>query len=320
MKKQLLIAAVAATMGTAAMADISISGAMKVNYTNKDVGNGTTVTNHVKHETNLYVKGQSGDTSVHMEFNQDEVDGNNVEGSAFTTEDVWMQTKVADITIKSGTWNGSDSLMSKDTDRASGQYSLATSMAGVSVTVTGETANASTGVTLAGTVAGANVSYKNESHQDQVKISGDIAGVNVAFHNLDSNTANSDKQSVQVSTTVSGVELTYAQVDADSSAVISGDSYLGDAAAYNVGGATGMAAGDDISGFGLKTTVAGNTIQAKLISIDDFSASKDVDVMKFVATRALAGGATFEATYTEVDGDATANDSETLDLELSVKF
>jgi hypothetical protein len=224
MKKQLLIAAVAATMGTAAMADISISGAMKVNYTNKDVGNGTTVTNQVKHETNLYVKGQSGDTSVHMEFNQDETDGDNTEGSSFTTEDVWMQTKVADITIKSGTWNGADSLMSADAARASGQYSLATSMAGVSVTVTGETANASTGVTLAGTVAGANVSYKNESHQDQVKISGDIAGVNVAFHNLDSNTANSDKQSVQVSTTVSGVELTYAQVDADSSAVISGDS------------------------------------------------------------------------------------------------
>ncbi len=33
MKKQLLIAAVAATMASAAMADISISGACKVNYT-----------------------------------------------------------------------------------------------------------------------------------------------------------------------------------------------------------------------------------------------------------------------------------------------
>jgi len=36
MKKQLLIAAVAATMGTAAIADVSISGNMKVNYKNTD--------------------------------------------------------------------------------------------------------------------------------------------------------------------------------------------------------------------------------------------------------------------------------------------
>jgi len=36
MKKQLLIAAVAATMGTAAIADISIAGAAKVNFTNVD--------------------------------------------------------------------------------------------------------------------------------------------------------------------------------------------------------------------------------------------------------------------------------------------
>jgi len=318
MKKQLLIAAVAATMGTAAIADVSISGKMKVNYTNKDAAG--TITNFVKHEANLYVNGKSGDTSVHMEFNQDETDGNNVEGSAFTTEDVWLSTSVSGVTLKTGTWNGSDSLMSKDTDRAAGQYAVSTDVAGVSITVTGETANASTGTTLAGTIGGAKVSWKNESHQDQVKVSGEISGVKIAFHNLDSDTTNGDKQSLQVSTTFNGVELTYAAVDAEAAATISGDSYLGDAAAYNVGGTTGMAANDDISGFGLKTTMAGNTVQAKLISIDDFTTSKDVDIAKVVFTRALAAGTTFEATYTDVDGDGTANDSETLDLELSVKF
>jgi len=318
MKKQLLIAAVAATMGTAAIADISISGAMKVNYTNKDA-NGT-ITNYVKHESNLYVDGKSGDTSVHMEFNQDETDGDNTEGSAFTTEDVWLSTSVSGVTLKTGTWNGSDSLMSKDTDRASGQYSVSTDVSGVSITVTGETANGSTGTTLAGTVAGVAVSYKNESHQDQVKLSGEVSGVKIAFHNLSSDTANSDKQSVQVSTTYNGVELTFATVSAESAAIISGDSYLGDAAGYNVGGTTAMAGGDDISGFGLKTSLGGNTIQAKMITIDDVSTAKDVDITKLVVTRALASGATFEATYTDVDNDGTTADSETLDLELSVKF
>jgi hypothetical protein len=36
MKKQLLIAAVAATMTTVSMADISITGGAKINYTNTD--------------------------------------------------------------------------------------------------------------------------------------------------------------------------------------------------------------------------------------------------------------------------------------------
>jgi hypothetical protein len=319
MKKQLLIAAVAATMGTAAIADVSISGAMKVNYTNSDTAGA--VTNWVKHEANLYVDGKSGDTSVHMEMNMDETDGNNVESVVgILMEDVWLSTKIAGLTVKTGTWNGSDSLMSKDTDRASGQYSVSTDISDVSITVTGETANGSTGTTLAGTIAGVGVSYKNESHQDQIKLSGEVSGVKIAFHDLSSDTANSDKQSVQVSTTYSDVEFTYAQVDAETVAIISGDSYLGNAATYNVGGTTAMAGGDDISGFGLKTTLAGNTIQAKMITIADYSTSKDVDITKLVVTRALAGGSTFEATFTDTDNDGTSNDNETLDLELSVKF
>jgi hypothetical protein len=319
MKKQLLIAAVAATMGTAAIADVSISGAMKVNYTNKDA-NGS-ITNWVKHEANLYVDGKSGDTSVHMEMNMDETDGDNTESAVgILMEDVWLSTKIADVTVKTGTWNGSDSLMSKDTDRASGQYSVSGDVAGVSITVTGETANSSTGTTLAGTIAGAKVSWKNESHQDQVKVSGEISGVKIAFHNLDADAANSDKQSLQVSTTFNGVELTYATVTAEDSATISGDSYLGNAATYTVGSGTGMSTNDDISGFGLKTTLAGNTVQAKLIKIEDRSTAKDVDIAKVVFTRALAGGTTFEATYTDTDNDGTTNDSEILDLELAVKF
>jgi len=70
MKKQLLIAAVAATMTSVAMADISISGNMKVNYTNND--NNSAVTNKVNHEANLVIAGKNGDTSVHIEMALDD--------------------------------------------------------------------------------------------------------------------------------------------------------------------------------------------------------------------------------------------------------
>jgi len=70
MKKQLLIAAVAATMGTAAMADISISGNGKYVYTNTDISTGeaATTANAGTTEINLAIDGKNGDTQAHLEF------------------------------------------------------------------------------------------------------------------------------------------------------------------------------------------------------------------------------------------------------------
>ena len=63
MKKQLLIAAVAATMGTAAIADISLTGDMKVNYKSTDFGNTATAsTNNVTQEGDLVLTGTNGGT------------------------------------------------------------------------------------------------------------------------------------------------------------------------------------------------------------------------------------------------------------------
>ena len=64
MKKQLLIAAVAATMTSAAMADISISGDAKFEYQNVEATGNTTNTNRTNTEVNLKLRGKSGDTSV----------------------------------------------------------------------------------------------------------------------------------------------------------------------------------------------------------------------------------------------------------------
>ena len=69
MKKQLLIAAVAATMGTAAIADISITGSAKVNYTQTDNALSTSQdTDTFSNEMDLKVKGTNGDTAVVINF------------------------------------------------------------------------------------------------------------------------------------------------------------------------------------------------------------------------------------------------------------
>ena len=334
MKKQLLIAAVAATMTSAAMADISITGGMKVNYKDTDQNGG--LTNAISHETDLQITGKSGGTTVYIELNNDSADGlananSSVTGSSvgngnFDVEDVWMKTSIAGATVKAGTWNGSDSIVSKDSDRALGKFEVSTTVSGVTVIADGSS-DANKNITFKGDVAGVAASYKiDDEGADEYKLSTTMNGVTVAYHNVDDSdsTANTGKSSIMVSGSYQGFDLAYAQADTDTSASITGDSFFGDMAAVErtSGGSAsdGMASGDDVSGFSIKTNVAGNALKARFVTIDATTAALDSDIMTLTATRALASGVTVEATYTDEDSTTAANDKEVLDLELAVKF
>ena len=329
MRKQIIAAAVAATMTSVALADISITGAMKVNYNNKD--NNGTVTNKVITESNLYITGKSGDTTVYTELDYDTNSGastGDFEDTNLDVEDQWMSTKVGDVAIKVGTWNGGDTIISRDSDRIDGKWEAKTSFAGVDLTIDGGNDNNTNGtqetgvnVKVAGTVAGVNVSAKKKNGAKEYTLGGSFAGVDVAYHTFDDDRANYDKSSILIGTNVGDVRVEYAQATADSSATIDGDSWFGDATklATNAGAAAGLSTGDDIKGFGVKTAIAGNTVQAKFFTVEDTGAT-DIDNMKFIVTRPLAGGTTLEVIYHDQDSTTAASDSETVDVELAVKF
>jgi len=338
MKKQLLIAAVAATMTSAAIADISITGGMKVNY--KDTDNNGALTNAISHETDLQITGKSGGTTVYIELNNDSADGlagttsstttagtdSTEDNGNFDVEDVWMKTSIAGATVKAGTWNGSDSLVSADSARALGKFEVSTTVSGVTVIADGSS-DANKNITFKGDVAGVAASYKiDDEGADEYKLSTTMNGVTVAYHNVDDSdsTANTGKSSIMVSGSYQGFDLAYAQADTDTSASITGDSFFGDMAAVErtSGGSAsdGMASGDDVSGFSIKTNVAGNALKARFVTIDATTAALDSDIMTLTATRALASGVTVEVTYTDEDSTTAANDKEVLDLELAVKF
>ena len=138
MRKQIIAAAVAATMTSVALADISITGQMKVNYNNKD--NNGTVTNKITTESNLYITGKSGDTTVYTELDYDTTSADatgDFEDTNLDVEDQWMSTKVGDVAIKVGTWNGGDTIISRDSDRIDGKWEAKTSFAGVDLTIDG---------------------------------------------------------------------------------------------------------------------------------------------------------------------------------------
>jgi hypothetical protein len=325
MKKQIIAAAVAATLTSVAFADISITGAMKANY--KQTETGGVNDNNVTTEADLVVTGKTGDTEVRFEINSDSADSAATAGADnLDIEDQWMATKIGDARIQVGTWNGSDSILSADSARGTGKWMVDQTISGVALKIegsnpeestSGATANHNGNVTVqgSGTVMGQNVTVKIENAQNQYKLSGEYAGVNYAYHTVSADAANSDKTSIQLGTTIAGIGVEYVAADADSSATITGDSWFGDAQGFN----TKMTGGDDLQGIGLSTSIAGNKVTGKIFT-NEVAGSTDIDFQKLIVTRPLAGGTTLEVVYTDEDAAGSSNDKTTVDVELAVKF
>ena len=308
MKKQLLIAAVAATMTSVAMADISITGAAQVNYTNVDLDAGTS-TNAITHDVDLKITGSAGATTVVMDIQNTNAAADAVDTEAYASatenaaisftdnelnvKNVYMTTSIAGVNVKAGTWYGSDSLLS-DGGQTANQVSLDTTISGVKVQFEDNMATSS--ITFSGEVAGVALSHEIHDASTDTQVSGSFSGVNAAYRSINADAANSDKTSLEVSTEVQGVTVTYAKVDSEVNTA--SDTFFGTHAAIK-----------DATGFGLTTALAGNTVTFKSLEIDA------QDYTKVVVNRALASGATLEATYTDKQ-----NVSTTLDLELAVKF
>jgi hypothetical protein len=307
MKKQLLIAAVAATMTSAAFADISISGAGQVNWTNTDTQSADSV-NTITHDIDLKVTGKSGNTSVVMDIqNTDSADGVN----ELNVKNSYLATSIAGANVKMGTWYGSDSMLGNGGQTAN-QMSVDYTMSGVKVQYEFAAAGDES-VTVSGTVAG--VSLSHEAYQDgdtNTVVKGSFSGVTAEYRTFAQDietAAATDKSSLTLSTEVNGVTLTYANIDVDGTGLTSSDAFFGENADLN-----------QAEGFGASTSLAGNTVTVKAYDIKDISTQADDSVTKIVVKREMASGATLEVTYADTDmGDARA-DKETLDVELRVSF
>ena len=281
MKKQLLIAAVAATMTSVAMADISISGAAKANITSVS-GSDTAYSTDI----DLKVTGKVGTTSATIDLETKQTSG------SMDIKNAYVKTSVAGANIKVGNWYGSDSLLGNGGNDNVAQISVDYTMNGVKLQW--EDQAGSDSVTVSGTVGGVKLSHEIFAAKTDTKVSTDVAGVSITYRSVDNDVDASDMSSLELSTTVSGIKLAYATVDANSSH--SSDAFFG---------ATTFT---DASGVSATMALAGNNVTVKSFDKDD------VDTMKYIINRPMAGG-TFEATITDTDGASTS-----VDLELAVKF
>ena len=330
--KKLIAAAVATSVSAIALADVSITGNLKANYVHTDYQLSTKNDSDVfSHEGNLSIKGKSGDTSVVMNFGA--IDGTtnttNVTGTV-TSEDVYLTTKIGDVNVKMGTWdNGDNSLRSSS---RSSKVQMTTSLGGFDLGYlngnggTSSDSNQNDEVTIGTSLGGVNVSYTAKDGGETIKASTSLGGVNVSYLGLPSDTANKDRSLIELSTELSGVGIKIGKAEAETSARITGDSWLGDyerttsTAADSATDAYDLTNGQDVTGIELSTNVAGNAVKFRNVNIDDV-AGDDTSFNKLIVTRPLASGAILEVVYTDLADDAqTATDAETLDIELQVKF
>ena len=326
MKKQLIAAAVAATMTSVAIADISITGATKVNYTTTDYDNNTS-SNAVKNETDIKITGKNGDTTVVIALEMDDTDsataseqeGTGATGSGVDLEDVYLTTKVGDIALKVGDWDNGNNFV-RGSDRANNKLNASTTIGGLGLSF--DSGHAGTDkVTVSTEIGGINLKYANQVKDNEVTVSTTMGGIGINYFGDLNNTANTDRQSVELTGTFGDVGVKVVSIEAESAATITSDSWAGDF--EGASGAFDLEAGMDVMAVQLSTQMAGNKVAFTHTSVDKDTktADKDRTINKVVVTRPLASGATFELTYSDVTEDATAaNSYNQLDLELSVAF
>jgi hypothetical protein len=369
MKKQLLAAAIASTVSAAALADISITGNAKYEYFSKQTGSAAS-TDTSNTEVNLSFKGKTGDTAVvlNMEFNThgdvsitdtdtatavvltnngtiadipglgSEVDSvtnatpaENGSRGHLDIEDMYMTTKVGDISVKAGNWvSGTTSLGGEidDDTRANNKIDMRTTLGGATVYAGNSGAVAGAGETAlnrnmyAGVVfnaAGNKIELKKVSNtRDAIGLNGSIAGVNYRLEQIDDDT-DGDTVFGNITTEMNGVSLGYAWIDADKVGTLS--QWDSDIFAVEAGGSDYKGTSDGQQQITVSTNVDGNKVTVKSGTIDKgTSATVDADYFQVGVSRKLASGATASVIYTDKDTNTAATSAESLEVELSVAF
>jgi len=317
MKKQIIAAAVAATMTSVAIADISITGSTKVNYTAKDFDDNTT-SNAISTEHDLKFTGKNGDTTVVISMEANDADASDA-GTSMDIEDVYLTSKVGDINLKVGDWDNGNNFL-RGSSRTNNMLEASTEFGPVGVTYSSGAGTLTDKVTLKTDVAGVGLKYVTQQEDEEIVVSTNVGGFGVTYHLDNNQAANTDKSSLEITGKVGDFGVALVTMDADDSATLDGDTWAGDFEGTTSGGYK-YQAGADIDAVMLSTSVAGNAVKFIHTSVDALASGEDADNNKIVVTRPLASGATFELVYTSQDVTGnTAETQDTLDLELAVAF
>ena len=215
MKKQLLIAAVAASMSSVAMADVSISGEYEGTLSQ------STGAASFAQDLDLTIVATSGDTSVTTTI--EDLSTN----TALTATTVKLSTQLEGISFTAGNYESQNGNGLINEAVAAKRIGFSTTIAGVGVAMTNSNGSSSSSITLAGNVAGFDVKVQNATNSTRfVSVSTDVAGVAVAVERQ--KTATGTNTAYSLSTDVNGVAVAYENVKINGSAATQTDGFIGD--------------------------------------------------------------------------------------------
>ena len=336
MKKQLLIAAVAATMATASMADISIKGSANIKMAGKDLSTNTFTTQSSSQNMDVDITGSNGATKViaHLDIDNASSTGGtdtSTDGGTINVDKLYMTTAIGSVNVKAGDWSSCVGMVEgvQKCTTTDNSISLSTKVGGYTVGVSGGMSDdsATNSLAISGKVAGFDVKIKESEHTyTDIAVKGDLAiGTGTGFYveHMNRDAADSDATLVAAHTVVNGVTLKAASYEADVTGLASntgeirplGTSLVGD---YHTAHATTLATIKDIKGVGANMDIQGNNVNV-VVGEYDTAALNGLDFADIVVTRKLAAGTTLDMSYGKIDTSATA-DTTNFGAIINVKF
>ena len=338
MKKQLLIAAVAATMTSVAMADISISGSANIKMAGKALSTDVAAAQSSSQNMDIDITGSNGATKVfaHLDIDNAASGGGtetSASGGTINVDKLYMTTAIGSVNVKAGDWSSCVGMVEgvQACTTTNNSIALSTTVAGLTVGVSGGMSNdsANNSFSVSGKVAGLDFKIKdNENTYTNISVKGDVAvGTGTGFYaeHMSRDAADSDATLVAAHTVVNGVTLKAASYEADTAGVTAGSnngdirplgtSLVGDYHTAHAGTLVGI---KDIKGFGINTDVAGNNVNV-VVGNYDTTALNGLDFADIVVTRKLAAGTTLDMSYGKIDTSATA-DTTNYGAIINVKF
>ena len=201
MKKQLLIAAVAASMTSVAMADVSISGV----YAGTISQNSGAAS--FAQDLDLKIVGKSGDTTVTATIeNLGVSDAYDLKATT-----VKLSTKLEGISFTAGNYKSFNGNGLVNKPEAANRIGFSTTIAGVGIGMTNTGGSSTSSVTLTGDVAGFGVKVQNAVNSDRyISVKGNVAGLAV---DVEKSMATGGLVAVKVAGTVGGMSVSYANID-----------------------------------------------------------------------------------------------------------
>jgi hypothetical protein len=204
MKKQLLIAAVAASMTSVAMADVSISGVYAGTLSQ------STGTASFAQDLDLKIVGKSGDTTVTATIENIGV-GTGADQYAMNATTVKLSTKLEGISFSAGNYKSFSGNGLVNKPAAAERIGFSTSVAGVGVAMTNKSGHGAPSITLTGDVAGFGVKVQNATNSARyISLKGNVAGLALDIENSG---ADDNVAAVKVSGTIGGMSVSYANLD-----------------------------------------------------------------------------------------------------------